>query len=139
MYKIKTEAAFAAAHSLPNHPGKCKNLHGHRWRVVVEVEVEEHDKNTGMVIDFSNLKSIVRERTERLDHQHLNELLKATMANPTAENLAKFLFDDMLADIDGILTGDTGYRLFVGVEESPGCIVTYTDDIWRTSGALDNA
>jgi len=139
MYKIKTEASFAAAHSLPNHPGKCKNLHGHRWRVIVEVEVDNYDPNTGMVIDFSNLKRIIRERTERLDHQHLNDLLKATITNPTAENLAKFLHEDMVKDIDGILTGDIGFLLTVTVEESPGCEVAYSDGNWRVSGATDYA
>lgn len=78
---------FDSAHKLPNYKGKCKNLHGHRWEVEVEVSGEVNPK-TGMILDFSLLKAFC-EKTflNQFDHGYLNEHLE----NPTAENLVEFI------------------------------------------------
>ena len=74
---------FEAAHQLPWHPGKCRRLHGHNYRL--EVTVEGPVDGNGVVVDFDELATVVdRELIERYDHRHLNELL----ANPTAEVVA---------------------------------------------------
>ena len=85
--RIKRKYKFESAHFLPNHQGKCKNLHGHQW--VVEVVLEgfiNPDSNSsewGMVMDFKEIDSIVKPIIERFDHCLLNNLL----VNPTAENI----------------------------------------------------
>jgi len=82
---------FDAAHCLPNHEGKCKNLHGHRWAVDVAITgpVNREGAQDGMVYDFGNLKKAVDPVIEELDHHYLNDLLPFT---PTAENLAESLY-----------------------------------------------
>ncbi len=112
MYTLKTEASFDSAHFLAGYEGKCSNLHGHRWRVVVYVSAEEiqqsgHDR--GMLMDFSELKQAVRGEADALDHALIIEkgsLKPATMQaledegfrilsfdfRPTAENLAQYFF-----------------------------------------------
>lgn len=75
--------SFAAAHKLPNYKGPCANLHGHEW--VMEVEISgEPDHDSGMVMDFGELKKLVNEAIiDKLDHSYLND----TFANPTAEQM----------------------------------------------------
>ena len=85
---------FDAAHFLPNCVGKCRNMHGHGWTLEVKVhgEVNSH---TGMVVDFKDLKSVVRRYIEELDHTLLND----TIVNPTAENLCIWLFEPLSRDL----------------------------------------
>lgn len=76
MYYLKTEASFDAAHFLPGYDGKCKNLHGHRWRVEVEVSSDaliSQGSKKGMLLDFSDLKAALKEITEPMDHALLLE------------------------------------------------------------------
>lgn len=81
--KICKTFYFDAAHHLPNYDGKCRNKHGHRWRLDVEVEGSINPE-TGMVMDFSVLKKIVEEKViEKLDHQNINGFIEL----PTAENM----------------------------------------------------
>lgn len=86
MYHLTATETFDAAHFLPNYEGKCKNLHGHTWKIEVEVFSEYLDHND-FVIDFSKIKQSIRE----LDHQLLNDFIP----NPTAENIAKYLFQKL--------------------------------------------
>jgi len=76
---ISKEVILECAHKLPNHKGKCKNLHGHSYKVVLTFKAEP-DKETGMVMDFSDVPTKLLE--EKYDHQYLNNF----MENPTAEN-----------------------------------------------------
>lgn len=68
--EISKEFTFEASHILPNHPGKCSNLHGHSWRLIVYVEGKT-DKETGMVADYADLKAGVQPIIDDLDHAHL--------------------------------------------------------------------
>ncbi|MDE2571511.1 MAG: 6-carboxytetrahydropterin synthase QueD [bacterium] len=89
--KIGTFFGFEAAHVLPHHPGKCSRPHGHSYRleVVVEGGLQEDGPATGMVMDFADLKALVRRTVvEQLDHNDLNTLI----ANPTAEEIAQWIW-----------------------------------------------
>lgn len=94
MFEVCVEHTFAAAHALRNYRGKCENLHGHNYRVQVGLEGEELDAN-GLLYDFADLKKSLRSTSEYLDHQNLNELRPFDTMNPSAENIAKFIFDEM--------------------------------------------
>jgi len=105
MFEVCVEHTFAAAHALRNYHGKCENLHGHNYRVQVGIEGEELDAN-GLLYDFVELKKSLRATSEYLDHQNLNELKPFDTINPSAENIAKFVFDQMQKDMR---TGSIAY------------------------------
>lgn len=82
---------FDSAHQLPDHPGKCRRLHGHTYRLEVTVE-GEIDARTGMVLDFYDLSSVVKEKVvSRLDHRYLNDFVE----NSTAENLCLWIAQEL--------------------------------------------
>ena len=90
---------FAAAHQLPNHKGLCRYLHGHEWRIRIEIK-KRIDFETGMVMDFSDLKSIVNNYIiSKLDHNTLNEII----FNPTAENILVWRWEELM--FKGLLKG----------------------------------
>lgn len=90
MMRICREFYFDAAHFLPRYKGRCERLHGHTYKleVIVEGEVGEG----GMVMDFNHLKEVVKDSIIRkLDHENLNEIFD----NPTAENIAQWIIDEL--------------------------------------------
>lgn len=93
-YTLKILLDFAAAHSLRDYQGECQRLHGHNWKVEVEVCARELDK-AGMGIDFKEIKTVSREVVNRLDHQYLNEIPPFDVLNPTAENIAAYLYQEI--------------------------------------------
>jgi 6-pyruvoyltetrahydropterin/6-carboxytetrahydropterin synthase len=91
--RVTRAFTFEAAHELPWHPGKCKRLHGHSYRVEVTVEGPV-DPDRGIVVDFDDVKSVVRTSVvDRYDHQYLNDFLP----NPTAELLAADVWERLVA------------------------------------------
>ena len=96
---ISRRFTFEAAHFLPGHPGKCANLHGHRFELIVQIGCEEANLVDGMVMDYSNLKEIVeREVIDCYDHQNLNDKIPFNDSvkfpmRPTSENLARLIFN----------------------------------------------
>ena len=91
MYEIKIKSTFSAAHSLRNYKGSCENLHGHNWKVEVVVLTNKLNK-AGIGIDFRILKRIVNKVLTPLDHNYLNKLPYFKKANPSAENIAKYIY-----------------------------------------------
>ena len=98
MFEVAVEQTFAAAHFLRNYKGKCENLHGHNYKVVVTFRGEQLD-NAGMLMDFGEIKRRMREVTERLDHHNLNDLTPFDTVNPSAENIARYIFEEVHAGL----------------------------------------
>jgi len=94
LYRTFVETHFTAAHQLVGYPGHCGRLHGHTWKVRIEVETESVDA-LGLSIDFKELMRIVHVPIDRLDHFHINEIHPFDRENPTAENLARYIFSDV--------------------------------------------
>lgn len=92
MYALVVRDEFSAAHRLPDSGSKCERLHGHNWKVEVEVSAERLDAR-GMAIDFNDLKALTGEILEELDHRLLNDLPAFQEQNPTAENLARYIYE----------------------------------------------
>jgi 6-pyruvoyltetrahydropterin/6-carboxytetrahydropterin synthase len=92
MYEVSVDETFAAAHNLRNYYGKCEDLHGHNYKVRVVLSGRELDE-TGMLYDFVHLKKVIREVIESLDHKYLNELAPFDTLNPSAENVAKYIYE----------------------------------------------
>ena len=94
MFEVTIEESFAAGHALRNYRGKCENVHGHNYRCQVTVEGENVDDN-GLLVDFVELKKVVHSVLDRLDHQWLNEYPPFDKINPSAENIARFIYDEV--------------------------------------------
>jgi 6-pyruvoyltetrahydropterin/6-carboxytetrahydropterin synthase len=93
MYEVTVEDTFAAGHYLRNYRGKCENPHGHNYKVRVTLAGESLDK-AGLLLDFKDLRHVMKHVIDRLDHQMINDLAPFTELNPSAENLAKYFFDE---------------------------------------------
>jgi len=118
MYKIKVEGIFSSAHNLRGYKGKCEQLHGHNWKVEVDVLAETLDK-TGMVMDFNALKKQLNGCLEKLDHRHINRIPYFKKVNPTSENIAKYIFDTVKPRVKNINS--------VTVWESSSSCATYEE------------
>ena len=92
MHSIKVISSFSAAHFLRGYKGKCENLHGHNWKVEAAVSSDKLD-SLGMVMDFGELKQALNAVLEELDHKHLNEVEYFKTANPSSENICRYIFD----------------------------------------------
>ncbi|RCK78623.1 MAG: 6-carboxytetrahydropterin synthase [Candidatus Ozemobacter sibiricus] len=99
MYRISVEKSFSAAHLLPDHPGKCRQLHGHNWRVRVTAAAATLDQQ-GMVVDFSVLKRALAEVCDQFDHRLLNELPLLAGVVPTAEHLCRIIHGELARRLD---------------------------------------
>lgn len=116
MYKVSKRMEIAGSHQLSlDYESKCENLHGHNWIITVYVQAAELDAN-GMVIDFTHLKNKIH---GTLDHQHLNSVVGF---NPTAENMAKWIADE----VNIIRPGASCYK--VSVQESEGNIAIWEEE-----------
>jgi 6-pyruvoyltetrahydropterin/6-carboxytetrahydropterin synthase len=91
MFEITVEAGFSSGHYLRNYHGKCENPHGHNYRVLVTLAGEELDE-AGLLLDFKLLKTLLRPVVERLDHLMINDIEPFTELNPSAENLARYFY-----------------------------------------------
>ena len=90
MYEVRVTADFAAAHFLRDYNGKCENLHGHNYKVYAHVRGEQLNEG-GMLLDFSKLKTALREICKLLDHTNLNDM-NVFDQNPSAERIANFIY-----------------------------------------------
>ncbi len=94
MFELSISTSFAAAHRLDNYQGKCEALHGHNWKVEVTVKAE-HLNDIGIAIDFKDLKAITNRILDGLDHTCLNDIYPFTEINPSSENIAKYLYEEL--------------------------------------------
>lgn len=139
MYYLRTQESFDSAHFLKDYEGKCSNIHGHRWKVVIEIasdELESEGPKRGMVIDFADLKDLLKRFCDELDHSLIYEkasIKDSTIAAlldenfkmieipfiPTAENFSKYFFDKFKAE------GHPVHR--VEVHETPNNFAAYEE------------
>ena len=94
MFEVSVEDSFAAGHALRGYRGKCENPHGHNYKVRITLSGQELD-SIGLLYDFKDVKSALGQVIERLDHQYLNDIEPFRQLNPSAENMAKFFYDEV--------------------------------------------
>ena len=104
MYEVTVEAHFSSGHYLREYHGKCENPHGHNYRVLVTLAGQELESN-GLLLDFKVLKDILKPVVNYLDHQMINDLEPFTTVNPSAENLAKYFFDETNRQLHSVTGG----------------------------------
>jgi 6-pyruvoyltetrahydropterin/6-carboxytetrahydropterin synthase len=98
MHELYVEFNFAAAHLLPKHPGKCKNLHGHNYKLAVGLRGEP-DAESGLVIDFGDVEDVVNAQVmTKVDHAYLNDFIE----NPTAEHIATWIWHRLEGKLPGL-------------------------------------
>jgi 6-pyruvoyltetrahydropterin/6-carboxytetrahydropterin synthase len=119
MYELSVKSHFDAAHALHGYPGECRELHGHTWDVEVTVSGAKLD-GVGIVYDFKDLKADLAGILDSYDHAFLNEVPPFDELNPTAENLARVVFEKLEESV-----GPAVDVVSVSVWESPIARITY--------------
>ena len=99
MYELKIITEFSAAHNLRNFRGKCEALHGHNWKVEVVLSGKNLD-DSGVVLDFAEVKAATSEIMSEIDHRYLNDLPFFVENNPSSENIARYIFHRLQEKID---------------------------------------
>ncbi len=122
-YTLNVVVDFAAAHTLRDYPGECSRLHGHNWKVEVEVTATALD-SVGMALDFKVIKKAARELVGTLDHQYLNEIPPFDRVNPTAENIAAYLYQGLSRQLDDARVRISAVTLW----ETDRACVRYTEE-----------
>ena len=122
-YTMKILLDFAAAHLLRDYEGVCNRLHGHNWKVEVQVTATSLD-NVGMGMDFKVIKEAARALIGKLDHRNLNDIPPFDKINPTAENISEYLYQELSSElnVDGIKVST------VTLWETDRACVTYSED-----------
>jgi len=119
-YELAVSCHFNAAHFLRHYEGKCKRLHGHSYEVTAVFGGETLDE-AGMLVDFGIARGWLAEVVDRFDHTLLNDMPEFEVLNPTAENLAKILFEALAARMDSPSVA----LLSLSVAENPGSTALY--------------
>ena len=123
MYEVTVERTFAAGHYLRNYKGKCENPHGHNYRIRVTLHGRELDP-AGLLLDFKDLKGVMKKTIERLDHQMMNDVEPFTVLNPSAENIAKYFYDQTNSELKDLTNGRVSVK-DVTVFETDTTTATY--------------
>jgi len=123
MYEITVEKHFDAAHFLRGYKGKCEALHGHRFRVVARVRATGLD-DIGIAYDFAELKQLLDDILSRFDHSCLNDISPFDKINPSSENIASTIYNELQLK----LAGAPVFLSCVEAWESPQTGVVYSPD-----------
>ncbi|MBA7611317.1 6-carboxy-5,6,7,8-tetrahydropterin synthase [subsurface metagenome] len=123
MYQISVEQHFDAAHALRGYRGKCEAVHGHRFKVVAKIEASGLD-DIGLAYDFTELKQYLAEVVSRFDHTNLNDIPPFDKLNPSSENIAATVYEELKSKLAGAKVSITA----VEVWESPQTGVSYSPD-----------
>ena len=123
MFQISVEQHFDAAHFLRGYQGKCEALHGHRFRVLAKIQATELDE-IGLAYDFTVLKQHMAGILSRFDHSCLNEVSPFDITNPSSENVASTIYNELKSK----LAGTPVSLACVEVWESPEAGVVYSSD-----------
>jgi 6-pyruvoyltetrahydropterin/6-carboxytetrahydropterin synthase len=125
MFEVTVEDTFAAGHYLRNYKGKCENPHGHNYKVRVTLAGQELDK-AGLLLDFKDLKEALKPVVDRLDHQMINDVEPFKVLNPSAENLAKYFYDESNGRLQQVTQGRVHIKN-VTVFETDTTTATYSE------------
>jgi len=123
-WRLQVDDEFGAAHQLRNYGGKCEQLHGHNFKVRVEVGGNRLDLETGLLLDFKVLKSMLKKELSSLDHKFLNDLPEFKDMNPSSENIAALVYRKLKDEVQShgvtlnwvMVAEKKGSRAFYGEE-----------------------
>ena len=112
MFEVSVDETFSAGHALRGYKGKCENPHGHNYKVRIIVEGAGLD-STGLLYDFTDLKRVIRGIVGGVDHKFLNDQAPFDSINPSAENIAKFFYDETSRQMSAMPVGTKISRVTV--------------------------
>jgi 6-pyruvoyltetrahydropterin/6-carboxytetrahydropterin synthase len=124
MFEVSAEQTFAAGHALRGYQGKCENVHGHNYRVRVTLAGEQLN-SIGLLVDFVDMKRLMKEIIEYLDHKFINDLPPFDKVNPTAENMAQWFCEQFQKGLDDGLAQVPARVTEVVIWETEKNIATY--------------
>ena len=124
MFEVSAEQTFAAGHALRGYQGKCENVHGHNYRVRVTLAGEQLN-SIGLLVDFVDMKRLMKEIIEYLDHKFINDLPPFDKVNPTAENMAQWFCEQFQKGLDDGLAQVPARVKEVVIWETEKNIATY--------------
>ncbi len=124
MFEVHVTATFPAAHALRNYYGKTEPIHGHNWRAKITIAGPQVD-SMGMLIDFVPLQKEMGRIIGRLDHQFLNEVTPFDEINPSAENIAYYLWQQFSASVPAMQPEFAVIVSRVEVWETDNCSAVY--------------
>jgi 6-pyruvoyltetrahydropterin/6-carboxytetrahydropterin synthase len=104
MFQVSVDESFSAGHALRGYKGKCENPHGHNYKVRITLQGPGLD-STGLLFDFTHLKHVLREIIGGVDHVYLNDKPPFDVTNPSAENLAKYFFEETSRQMNAVPEG----------------------------------
>ncbi len=125
MFEVTVEDTFAAGHYLRNYKGKCEKPHGHNYKVRVTLAGQDLDK-AGLLVDFKDLREVMKQVIARLDHQMMNEIEPFIELNPSAENLAKYFYDESNSRLQRATNGRVRMKS-VTIFETDTTTATYSE------------
>ena len=123
IFEVYVNTHFSAAHSLKGYPGDCARTHGHNWAVEVFVRCKELDE-IGIGVDFKDIKKAIKDVLQGLDHFNLNDLPAFEKMNPTSENIARFLYQELGRKLNSNAVEVSRVK----VSETPGAGASYWEE-----------
>jgi 6-pyruvoyltetrahydropterin/6-carboxytetrahydropterin synthase len=123
MFVVTVQAHYDSAHFLRNYHGKCERLHGHRYVVELALTSETLDES-GIAYDFVHVKKHLRELANELDHNNLNDLPPFDVIEPSAENQARYFYDEMKRRLPSPMNDAV---LYTKVWETPTQFALYSE------------
>ncbi|WP_421903434.1 6-carboxytetrahydropterin synthase QueD [Maridesulfovibrio sp.] len=123
-WRLKVKNDFSSAHQLRNYGGKCENMHGHNFGVEVEIEGDHLDQKVEILMDFKALKKELSAVLDSLDHKHLNSLEYFEHRNPSSENIARYIYEEMKKRVNS----EHVRMVFASVSEKESSVATYFED-----------
>jgi len=124
IWRLTVTEGFSASHCLRGYEGPCENLHGHNFGVEAVVEGERLDPKVEYLIDFKELRGMVRQILAEFDHRHLNDVPAFVVENPSSENLARYIYKKL----EQALSGRPVRLVSVSVLEKPASRATYLEE-----------
>jgi 6-pyruvoyltetrahydropterin/6-carboxytetrahydropterin synthase len=104
MFQVSVDETFSSGHALRGYRGKCENVHGHNYKARVVLEGPSLD-SIGLLLDFTHLKRVIREIVAGVDHKFLNDQAPFDEINPSAENVAKYFYEEISRQLPAMPEG----------------------------------
>ena len=104
MFQVSVDETFSAGHALRGYKGKCENPHGHNYKIRVTLEGPALD-SVGLLYDFVHLKQVIHGVIQALDHKNLNDIAPFDSINPSAENIARYFYDEAAKQMRSVPNG----------------------------------